>query len=95
MEAGGARAEAASRRIEPPAASEGVSRPCRALDDVWTPARAVARDGRPADGPAKAAGRGTGTPAVRMSRAASPGLLTDTRKDAGSRQAPLVWDSRG
>ncbi|MFD5133676.1 NAD(P)-dependent oxidoreductase [Streptomyces olindensis] len=75
---------------------DGVDRTVRASHADWTLARAVALSDRPAGGRVKAAERGTGRPAPRISRADFAGFLIDAvEKDAWIRRAPLVWNSRG
>lgn len=74
---------------------DGVDQAVRTSHADWTLARAVALSDKPASGQVKAAERGTGKPAMRISRADFAGFLIDiVEKDAWIRQAPLVWNTR-
>ncbi|MCF1598072.1 NAD(P)-dependent oxidoreductase [Streptomyces muensis] len=75
---------------------DGVDRAVRASHADWTLVRAVALSDKPAGGEVKAAERGTGKPAARISRADFAGFLIDAvEQGAWIRQAPLVWNARG
>ncbi|MEU1307237.1 MULTISPECIES: NAD(P)-dependent oxidoreductase [Streptomyces] len=75
---------------------DGADRAVRGSGADWTLARAVALSDKPADGPVRAAERGTDKPGVRINRADFASFLLDAvEQGAWIRQAPLVWNAKG
>lgn len=75
---------------------DGVDRAVRTSSADWTLARAVALSDKPANGPVRAAERGTDTPGMRINRTDLADFLLDAvEHGTWIRQAPLVWNARG